>query len=87
MTQANPQPLTPPQIARIQAVADAIRSILQAEDQTIVMSALAIVSGEAVGSIDIKPPVTRAIAVQLFCQQVSDTAALVEDQRRAANRR
>jgi len=70
------------QPARIRALADKIRPILNSEDQAVVMSALALVCGEALGSIHIAPPYTRMVSLQLFCQQVADIAAKVEDQRR-----
>jgi hypothetical protein len=65
---------------RITALADKIRPLLGAEDVTIAMSALALLSGEALGSIRIAPQFTRAVALQLYCQQVSDLAAKIEDQ-------
>lgn len=66
---------------RIIALADKIRPLLGAENAAIAMSALALLSGEALGSIHIAPPFTRAVALQLYCQQVSDLAAKTEDQR------
>lgn len=65
--------------SRIIALADKIRPMLGAEDASIAMSALALLSGEALGSIHIAPPYTRMVALQLYCQQVSDLAAKVED--------
>jgi hypothetical protein len=67
---------------RIQALADKIRALLNAEERPIAISALAVLSGEVLGSISIAPPYTRAASLQLFCQQVSDITAAVEDRSR-----
>lgn len=69
------------QVARIEALAGQIRVLLALEDQAVVVSSLALICGEVLGSIHIEPPYTRSAALHLFFQQISDIAAKIEDQR------
>lgn len=76
------QQLTAEQVAaRVATLADKVRPLLGEEDQSVVMSTLALLSGEALGSLTLAPQFSRGSAVQLFCQQTSNIAADTEDAR------
>jgi hypothetical protein len=66
---------------RIAAVAMKIRPILGSENPTVVMSALSLLSGEALGSVALPPAVPRQAAMQLFCQETAKIAIKVESER------
>jgi hypothetical protein len=65
---------------RVIAIAERMRAELMKAEPVEAMSALVLLCGNVLGRVILRPGVTRRDVVQLFFQQVADTAADIEDQ-------
>jgi uncharacterized protein (UPF0276 family) len=62
------------QIAQAKMLRRDINDLLETKKQPVVMSTLALVSAEALASLELLPGVSRENAVETFCAQVAEIA-------------